>query len=44
MTDKSKTLIDNIFTNGLNNIGGILKFDTSDHIPDIVPCQKRKLN
>ena len=35
ITDKSETLIDNIFTNdSINNIGGILMLDTSDHLPN----------
>ena len=45
ITDKSETLIDNIFTNDLNNICGILMFDTSDHIPNFTMTKKKvKLN
>ena len=41
ITDKSETLIDNILTNDLNNIGGILKFDTSDHLPNFNMTKKK---
>jgi len=35
ITNKSETLIDNIFTNdSINNISGILMLDTSDHLPN----------
>ena len=45
ITDKSETLIDNIFTNDLNNIGGILMFDTSDHLLNFTMTKKKvKLN
>ena len=43
ITDKSETLIDNILTNDLNNIGGILMFDTSAHLPNFTRT-KKKLN
>ena len=41
ITDKSETLIDNILTNDLNNIGGILMFDTSDHLPNFTLTKKK---
>ena len=45
ITNKSETLIDNILTNDLNNIGGILMFDTSDHFPNFTITKKKiKLN
>ena len=43
INDKSETLIDNILTNDLNNIGGILMFDTSDHLPNFT-MKRRRLN
>ena len=45
ITDKSETLIDNILTNDLNNIGGILMFDIIDHLPNFTMTKKKiKLN
>ena len=41
VTDKSETLIDNILTNDLNNVGGILMFDTSDHLPNFSMTKKK---
>ena len=42
ITDKSEILIDNILTNDLNNIGGILMLDTSDHLPNFTMTRKKK--